>query len=105
LSDDLEPAKKVLRKFLAEIEEVKAFHKNISQPQLVTVFLIKDRMPVFDTSEFNPASDDYWEKEDAYIWLYADAWDFRAFMHRSKSDNIPEYYNRVPPASLREKER
>lgn len=55
LNGDLEPAKKVLRKFLAEIEEVKAFRKNISQPQLATSFSIKDRMPVFDASEFNPS--------------------------------------------------
>jgi hypothetical protein len=34
----------------------------------------------------------YWEKEEAYIWLHADAWDFRSFMHRPNPNPISEYY-------------
>lgn len=89
---DLEPAKKVLRAFLSEIENVKALRKNISAPQPALSFTISDRMPVFDSSEFTPAPDSYWEKEDAYTWLYADARNFRSFMHRLKPNSIQEYY-------------
>lgn len=93
MKHDLEPAKKVLRAFLAEIEKVQAIRKNISAPQPALSFTVQDRMPVFDTSEFSPAPDSYWEKEDAYMWLYADAWNFRSFMHRPKPNPIPEYYH------------
>ncbi len=73
MKDDLEPAKNVLRTFLNEIEEVKAIRKQMSPPQAAQSFTIEDRMPVFDASEFTPPPDEYFEKEDAYIWLYGDA--------------------------------
>lgn len=94
---DLEPAKTILRTFLKEIEEVKAIRKQMSSPQAAQSFTIKDRMPVFDATEFAPApdSDSFWEKEDAYIWLYADAWNFRALMHRPASPPISEYYSQL----------
>lgn len=52
-------------------------------------------MPIFDATEFSPAPDSFWEKEDAYIWLYADAWNFRALMHRLTSSPISEYYSQL----------
>jgi hypothetical protein len=88
---DLEPAKEVLRIFFKEIEEVKAFLKNVSFSKPTLPFT-SDGMAVFDASEFSPASDDYWEKENAYIWLYGDAWNFRSFMHMPKPNKMPEYY-------------
>lgn len=90
---DLEQAKEVLRAFFAEIEKVKAIRKSISAPQPALSFTVKDKSPVFDASVFTPAPDSYWEKEDAYMWLYADAWEFRSFMHRPKPKPIPEYYS------------
>lgn len=93
MKNDLEPAKKILRNFLAEIDEVRAIRKMISIPQFAQSFTIKDAMPVIDDSEFN--HNNYWEKEDAYIWLYADAWDYHAFMHRPKPPPTPEYYSQL----------
>ncbi|MBS0272646.1 MAG: hypothetical protein JSR85_08390 [Proteobacteria bacterium] len=90
---DLEPAKKILRTFLKEIEKIRALLKNVSAPKPALSFAINDRTPVFDASEFDPASDDYWEKENAYIWLYGDAWNFRSLMHLPKLNGIPAYYN------------
>ena len=92
---NLEPAKTVLRTFLKEMEEIKAIRKQMSSPQAAQSFTIEDRMPVFDTTEFSPAPDSFWEKEDAYIWLYADAWNFRALMHRPASPPISEYYSQL----------
>ncbi|WP_068466706.1 hypothetical protein [Candidatus Protochlamydia phocaeensis] len=86
---NLEPAKQVIKDFLAEIEELKKIRAAISAPMHATSFSIKDQMPEFDQNEC--MSDDYWEKEDAYIWLYAEAWDFRAFMHRPKLA-LPDYF-------------
>ncbi|MFI5342773.1 MAG: hypothetical protein ACHQUC_00975 [Chlamydiales bacterium] len=93
MKNDLERAKNVLRAFLADIEAVKGLRKNVSLPLPALSFVIEDRMPVFDGSEFTPTPDSYWEKEDAYIWLYADAWNFRSLMHRPKPNPIPEYYS------------
>jgi hypothetical protein len=88
---DLEPAKQLIKYFLAEIETLKNVRKGISAPIHATSFSIKDQMSEFDQNEYKPVSDDYWEKEDAYIWLYAEAWNFRAFMHRPRF-TIPEYF-------------
>lgn len=74
MNDNLEPAKKVLLGFLAEIEEAKAFRNSISPVELATTDDISD-----------------WEKENAYMWLYADV-NFRAFLHRPKPNQIPDYY-------------
>lgn len=93
MKDYLEPAKKVIRCFLEEIEDHNSFRKNISPPKPALSFTVKDRMPVFDESEFDLFSDDNREKEDSYIWLYADVWEYRAFMQRPKPRPIPEYYN------------
>lgn len=92
---DLEPAKNVLRTFLKEMEEVKAIRKQMSSPQAAQSFTIEDKMPIFDATEFSPAPDSFWEKEDAYIWLYADAWNFRALMHRPVPSPISEYYSQL----------
>ncbi len=94
---DLEPAKKVLRTFLTEIENTKNFRKSIFPPQPALSFRVKDKMPEFDTTEFNSESDSSWE-EDAYIWIYADARNYRALMHRPPPHQIPEYY--FQPARL-----
>lgn len=70
MKSNLEPTKKVLRNFLEELENIKALRKNISAPQSVLAFTVEDRQPVFDTSKFVAAPDSYWEKDDAYAWLY-----------------------------------
>lgn len=77
MNDNLEPAKKVLRSFLSEIEEAKTFCKSISPVELATADDVSDR-----------------EKEDAYIWLYADV-NFQAFLHRPKPNHIPDYYKQL----------
>lgn len=80
--NDLEPAKQVLRSFLADIDDLKALRKNTFLPKEATSL----------------ASASFWEDEDAYIWLYAEAWKFLAFMHRPKPHSIPSYY--LQPACL-----
>jgi hypothetical protein len=92
LKCDLEPAKSVLHAFLKDIEDVKAIRKQMSQPQPALSFTIKDKTPEFDAIGFNPAEDSFWSKENAYIWLYADAWEFSSLMHRPPPNPIPEYY-------------
>jgi hypothetical protein len=94
---DLEPAKKVLRTFLKEIENTKNFRTSMSLPQPALSFRVKDKVPEFDTTEFNSESNSYWE-EDAYTWIYADARNYRALMHRPPPHQIPEYYSQ--PARL-----
>lgn len=85
---DLEPAKTILSNFLKEIEEV----KQMSPPQLARSFTIKDKMPEFDATEFNSSEDTFWKEEDAYIWLYGDAREYRAFMHRPPPHPILDNY-------------
>lgn len=89
---DLEPAKVVLRAFLNEIADVKMMRKGMSQPQMASSISIKDKMPEFETAELLPASDVFWEEEDAYTWLYADPRSYRALMHSPKPPPISEYY-------------
>lgn len=92
MTPDLDPAKAILRSFLAEIEKVKSIQQNISEPQMATAFSVQDQQPIFNSNEFSPAPASFWEKDNAYMLLYADAWDFRAYMHRPKPNAIPEYY-------------
>lgn len=92
MKPNLEPTKAVLRAFLDEIEKVKDIRRGISAPQMTTSFAIEDREPLCDTSEFTPAPDSCWEKEDAYIWLYAEVWHFHTLIQRPKTKSIPEYY-------------
>ncbi len=89
---DLDPAKAVIRAFFSEIEAVKKNQKSISQPMRAISFSSKDKMPEFNANEFTPAPDSFWEKEDAYIWLYAEPRHYHSFMHRPKSNMVPEYY-------------
>ncbi|MDE3055571.1 MAG: hypothetical protein KGI80_02595 [Verrucomicrobiota bacterium] len=78
---DLEPAKAVLRQFLADIEAVKKIRRNMSIPQMATAFSVIDKMPIFDSTEFTPDSDAYWAKDDAYTWIYG-ATRYHPLMHR-----------------------
>lgn len=57
MNTNLEPAKKVLRDFLNEIESVEALSKNIFHPHPALSFTIQDRNPWFDESEFTSAPD------------------------------------------------
>jgi len=86
MEPDLEPAKKVLHTFLTEIEAVKGFRSGFSSQSSGA------NESAIDVGEFEFASDFYWEKEDAYILLYAEAWHFHSLMHRPKASSIPEYY-------------
>lgn len=87
---DLEPAKKVLRSFLSDIKKVNKF-RAVSSFQTALSFTIKDKMPEFEDSQI-PNLESYWTEENAYMWLYADPWDFRSFMHIPKPNPISEYY-------------
>ncbi len=95
---DLEPAKNVLRSFLAEIEAVMEMQQGISAPIFARSSSVQDRMPDFNAAESVPRSDVLLEKEKAYIWLFAEPWHYRALMHRQKSPKIPEYYQQSAPA-------
>jgi hypothetical protein len=87
---DLDPTKKILKTFLKELEEIERIRKNMSAPQSAQSFTIKDKMPIFEETEFS--ADKYWQKEDAYIWIYAEPWTYTALMHRPKPNRIPDYY-------------
>lgn len=82
MKPNLEPAKTVLRSFLADIEKEKKIRRSMSAPQMATTFSIEGREPLFNATEFTPELDSYWEKEDAYIWLYAEAWNSRCYRYR-----------------------
>ncbi len=88
----LEPAKAVLHTFLTDLEEVNNIRKHLSASQMVTAFSVDDQMPCMDTTSFTPAPDSFWEKENAYIWLYADPWNYHSMMHRPKPNLVDEYY-------------
>lgn|GEM_PF-6590100 len=92
MKSHLEPVKNVLSSFLAEIEAAREMQCCISAPTLATSFSAKDHTPDFNTNEFVPQSDASFEKEKAYIWLFAEPWHYRALMHRPKLPQIPEYY-------------
>ena len=85
---DISAAKNILKAFLKDIEETTAIRKQMSSPQFAKSFIIKDKMPVFEATEFNPSKDTSWTNEDAYIWLYADAKEYRSFMHRPKERRL-----------------
>lgn len=92
MSNDIEPAKNVLRNFLKDLEEERSLRSNISQAQFAPSFTINDRMPAFDITKYKFDSDEDWQKEEAYMWLYAAPSNYRAFMHMPKPNPIPEYY-------------
>ena len=84
MKPNLEPAKTVLRSFLSEIEIVKGFQPGFSSPTQT------------DTSGINGmefGSELYWQKEEAYSWLYGEAWFFRSLMHRAKTNVVPNYFH------------
>lgn len=91
MKPDLEPAKNVLRTFLTEIAEVKKLHQSISAP-ILAPFKIEDRTPDLTGSEFLTESESFLKEEEAYTWIYAEAWHFRSLMNRPKNSPIPEYY-------------
>ncbi len=86
MKPDLEPVRTILLSFLSEMESVKGFRIGFSSPSTT------DKDSVIDTRGFEFGSDLYWEKEDAYSWLHAEATHFRSLLHRPKTNTIPEYY-------------
>jgi hypothetical protein len=72
--EDLEPAKKILRNFISELDKLK---ECMSAPMQATAFSIKDRIPEFHHDVHNP--DPYWEKENAYRWIFAETGHYRRF--------------------------
>ncbi len=95
MASNLEPIKAILGACLDNIQAVQRLHQNISAPQMATAFSIDDQSPLFDNTPMFPESDPFYEKECAYILLHADAWNFRAYMHRrAKPTIIPEYYHK-----------
>ena len=94
-TENTDPSKAVLRSFQAEIETAMKIQSGISTPIFVTSFLAQDCAPNFNADEFIPQSKGSMEKEKAYMVLYADAWNFRAYMHRPKPQETPEYYQQL----------
>ncbi|MBS0649799.1 MAG: hypothetical protein JSR93_01430, partial [Verrucomicrobia bacterium] len=93
---DLEPARKVLKAFLAERDESKAIRQGISAPSPALAFGIEGQTPIFEASEFTMAPDSFWEKDDAYGWLCADPYFWRRIVNYSYKMPrlpIPEYYS------------
>lgn len=88
---DLEPAKNVLRSFLSELDEVKKIQAGTSAP-IYASLNIQDRSPVFDVAEASPAPYSFWEVDNAYAWIYGDAWNYRWLMLPPKTNPMPEYY-------------
>lgn len=91
MKPDLEPAKKIIRSFLAEIKAAVEMQRGISAPVSLP-FSIQDRTPDLNRIEFEPEPTSSVEKEQAYIWLYAKPKHFRSLMHRPKLPEAPEYY-------------
>ena len=98
MKPDLGPAKSVLLSFQAEIEAALKMQSGISAPIFATSFSVQDCTPDFNTEEFVPQSAASVEKENAYIWLYAEPWHYGALMQRPKLPQIPEYYQQSAPA-------
>lgn len=90
MKNDLTPCKNILRAFLKEIEEKKLTFEHISAP-LLAPFYIDTHTPNITDTEFIPESDSYLKQEDAYTWIYAEPWHYRALI-QEKSTPIPEYY-------------
>ncbi len=97
MKPDLEPAKAVLRSFQAEIDAAIEMQSGISAPIFTAYFSVHDHMPDFNTDKLVTQSDASLEKENAYIWLFAEPWHYRALLHRPKPHQVPEYYQQ--PAS------
>jgi hypothetical protein len=88
---DLRSIKDVLNSFLAEIAEVDNIRKSISAP-ICTPFNIKDRTPDFSNVEFDLSPDSFWIEDNAYIWVYAEAWYYHHLMSHPKHNKVPKYY-------------
>lgn len=88
---ELEPVKEVLRSFLTDIKNVEKIKQNISAP-INTPFNIKDRIPDFREIAFALAPDNFWIEDNAYTWIYAEAWHYRSLMLQPQNNRLPEYY-------------
>jgi hypothetical protein len=88
---DLQPIKDILRTFLVEIEAVKKLRQSVSE-SIIPPFTMQDRLPDFSRIEFQPAADSFWEKDNAYMWIYAEAWHYRSLMQHPKINRMAEYY-------------
>lgn len=92
---DLALAKEIIKTFLAERDEIKIMRQGISAPSPVLAFRVENRSPIFDSSEFTPAPDSFWEKDDAYGFLLADPHFSRQIVdynHKAPQPLMPEYY-------------
>lgn len=99
---DLEPAKEVLRSFLAEIESVKEIRKGISDPVSATSFAIKDQMPEFTPTEDTFTFNSCWEQDKrGYAWsLLQLAYKMHRAVahHRSINDGFVKYIHSLTSA-------
>lgn len=91
MKPDLEPTKNVLRSFLSEISDVVKIREGISAP-ISTPFNFKDSIPDLSGVDFEPASDTFWIEDNAYTWIYAEAWHYGQLMQYPKNTEIPKYY-------------
>lgn len=69
MKTNLEPVKKILRKFLLEIESAKHMFFSMSAPCMASACSLKDREPLFGTLDPDPPSQAQWEKEEAYVFF------------------------------------
>ena len=92
---DLEPAKAILRLFLTELEASREVRYSVLGPMPAIAFTIKDRMPIFDSDQIYPDAALHDAEEEAYAWMYCEAWNPRALMHRLKPNPLPDYYHQL----------
>lgn len=90
MSNDLEPAKAVLRGFLVEKETARTSSGEMGGSVQACAFSIEDKIPVFDSNRSE--ADRQAIEEEAYIWLYGEPLSFRSLMHPPKRNPVPEYY-------------
>ncbi len=94
MKHDLEPSKTILRKFISDLESVQKLCCSVDGPQFITAFSVKDCSPIFDDHACSKTTFSEIE-EEAYQWLYFDAWHPRAMMHRPKINPLPDYYHQL----------
>lgn len=92
---DLDPAREIIKAFLAERDKIKIMRQGISSSFPPPAFWNEDQASIFDPSEFTPAPDSFWEKDDAYGLLLADPHFWRQIVdynHKAPRPPMPEYY-------------
>lgn len=90
---DLEPAKGVLRDFLKKLSVIKDVRRGMSAPLFTTSSEIPptELLSTFHTPP--NVVDSYWEKDDAYTWLYGTPRYHRHMCRMGTKRPIPPFYS------------